>query len=347
MPSLIFSGIQPSGAVHIGNYFGALKNWVKLQAEFECIYCIVDYHAMTLPYEAKEMPKRVLECALDILACGVDPEKSLLFVQSHVPQHTELAWFLNCVAPMGELNRMTQFKEKSERTEANVGLYTYPVLQAADILIYKADLVPVGEDQVQHLELTREVARRFNGRFGEIFPEPKPRLTKAARIMDLGEPTRKMSKSVGGSAIMLSDSEDVIKKQVKRAVTDVGPIRGPQGGRLEAPLSGVPANPKPTDEMSPGVANLFTLLEETAEPEVFAKFQTDYEAGALRYSDLKAALTESMLTTLRPIRQRREELAARPERVIEILRASAAECRRRADQTMAEVRQATGLTAAL
>ena len=327
MPNLVFSGIQPSGSIHIGNYAGALHNWVRLQEEMECIFCIVDLHAITAPYDEKQMPRRVLDAALDILACGIDPERSLLFVQSHVPQHTELAWMLSCVAPLGELNRMTQFKEKSERVDAvNVGLFTYPVLQAADILLYKADTVPVGEDQLQHLELTREVARRFNARFGETFPEPKPRLTKAPRIMDLSDPSRKMSKSIEGSAIMLSDSEDVIKRHVKRAVTDVG------------------ADPE-AKEMSPGVKNLFTLLEVMGSPTVVAQLQSDYDGGKLRYSDLKAALTEAMLTHLRPIRERRAELAAHPDVVVDALAASAQELRRRAEITMQQVRERLGLTA--
>lgn len=327
MNQRIFSGIQPSGSIHIGNYAGAIRNWVELQKDHECIYCIVDYHAMTIPYEPRELPQRVLEAALDILACGVDPERSLLFVQSHVPEHCELSWILGCTAPMGELNRMTQFKEKSERVDSvTVGLFTYPVLQSADILLYKADTVPVGEDQLQHLELTREVARRFNARYGETFPEPKPRLTPSARVMDLSDPTRKMSKSVEGSAIMLSDSDEVIANRIKRAVTDVGPA-GP--------------------EMSAGVKNLFTLLEATAGPEVVAHFYQDYEEKKLRYSELKAALTESMLATLGPIRERRAELAARPEKLREILGDSARRCRTIGVETLREVREKCGLGAGM
>lgn len=324
----IFSGIQPSGSVHIGNYAGALRNWVELQKENQCIYCIVDYHAMTVPYEPARMHERVLDAALDILACGVDPDRSLLFVQSHVPQHCELSWILGCTAPMGELNRMTQFKEKSERVDSvTVGLFTYPVLQTADILLYKAQAVPVGDDQLQHLELTREVARRFNARYGDVFPEPKPLLTPSARVMDLQDPTRKMSKSVEGSAIMLGDSDATITKMIKRAVTDTGPSAD--------------------GEMSPGVKNLFVLLEATASAEVVAKFQADYDSQALRYGDLKAALVDSMLATLRPIRERRAELAANRKKVLEILGDSAARCRQIADVTLKEVRDRCGLGAGL
>lgn len=323
----VFSGIQPTGAIHIGNYAGAIQNWVKMQDEGECFYSIVDLHALTMPYDQKEMPTRVEEAALDLLACGIDPEKAHLFVQSHVPEHTELAWILSCWAPMGELNRMTQFKEKSERVDAvSVGLYTYPVLQAADILLYKADTVPVGEDQLQHLEVTRVIARRFNNQFGPTFPEPQARMTTAPRIMSLNDPTKKMSKSLEGSAIMLSDSDEVLLRHVKRAVTDVGPK---------------------TDEMSPGVKNLFTLLEVFSPKETVKHFQEQYEGGNLRYSELKATLGQDLVNTLRPIRERRQELASQKGRVCEILREGARHLRKVAQATMAEVKDKMGLTACL
>src|SRR5438067_2437250 len=203
----VFSGIQPTGAIHVGNYVGAVRNWVRLQELHESFFCIVDYHAIAAPYDAAELPARIFDAALDILAAGVNPERCTFFVQSHVPEHTELCWVFNSLASMGQLERMTQFKEKSEqfRENNNAGLFTYHVLQAADILLYKAAIVPVGEDQVQHLELTREIARRFNNHFGDSFPEPQPALTKAARIMALNEPTKKMSKSLAGSFVSLSD----------------------------------------------------------------------------------------------------------------------------------------------
>jgi len=321
----IFSGIQPTGAIHIGNYAGAILNWVRMQGEGECLYSIVDYHALTMPYEPREMPGRVQDAALDLLACGIDPEKAHLFVQSHVPEHTELTWVLACCAPIGELNRMTQFKEKSERVDSiNAGLFTYPVLMAADILLYKADTVPVGEDQLQHLEVTRVFARRFNNQFGPTFPEPQPRMTSAPRIMALNDPTRKMSKSLEGSAIMISDSDEVILRHVKRAVTDVGPK---------------------TEEMSPGVKNLFTLLKVFSPAETQAHFNEQYEAGNLRYKDLKEALGQDMVNTLRPIRERRAELAASPGRVCEILHESARRVRGIAQTTMGEIREKLGLTA--
>jgi tryptophanyl-tRNA synthetase len=318
----VFSGIQPSGAIHLGNYAGAIKNWARLQDLTECFYCIVDYHAMTIPYRPQELGERIHVAAVDILACGVDPEKCRLFVQSDVPEHTELTWILSCVAPMGELNRMTQFKEKSDRVDSvTVGLFTYPVLQSADILLYKADSVPVGEDQLQHLEVSREIARRFNNSFGPLFPEPKPLLTSAPRVMSLQDPGSKMSKSVQGSAIMLGDEEASIVKAIKRAVTGMGE----------------------PGEVPPGVANLLTLLEICDQYETAARFRADQEAGTIRYGDLKAALTEALLATLAPIRERRQALMARPERVREILGDSAATVRAVARQVIAEAREAVGL----
>jgi tryptophanyl-tRNA synthetase len=320
----VFSGIQPTGAIHVGNYIGAIRNWVKLQQEYESYFCIVDYHAITVPYEPREMPARVLDAALDIMAAGVDPERAAFFVQSAVPEHTELCWVFNSLAPMGALERMTQFKEKSEqfRENINVGLFDYPVLQAADILLYKAGLVPVGEDQLQHLELSRELARKFNRLFGETFPEPQPALTEAPRIMALNDPTKKMSKSLPGSFVSLSDDDESIRKKVGRAVTDVGPTPG---------------------EMGPGVQNLFTLLEAFATPETQAHFRAEYEAGTLKYSELKPAVAEAMVQELAPIRARREELARHPDRVRQALARSAERARGVARETMAEVRNRMGL----
>lgn len=318
----VFSGIQPSGAIHLGNYGGAIKNWVRLQDLTECFYCIVDYHAMTIPYRPEDLRQRVALAAVDLLACGVDPDKCRLFVQSSVPEHTELAWIMSCVAPMGELNRMTQFKEKSERVESvNVGLFTYPVLQTADILLYHADSVPVGEDQLQHLEVTREIARRFNHTFAPLFPEPKPLLTAAPRIMSLQDPTSKMSKSIPGSAIMLGDDEDTIKKAIKKAITGMGE----------------------PGEIPPGVANLLTLLELCDRADTAAEFRAAQVDGTIRYGDLKAALTEALLVHLAPIRARREELLAAPEKVRQILGDSTATVRAVARQVLDQTRDAVGL----
>jgi tryptophanyl-tRNA synthetase len=326
----VFSGIQPTGALHIGNYVGALKNWVRLQAEAESYFAIVDYHAITIPYDPAEMPLRVFDAALDVLACGIDPERCTFFVQSRVPEHTELCWILNTVASVGALERMTQYKEKSDqfRENVNAGLFDYPVLQTADILLYKGNLVPVGEDQLQHLELSREIARRFNQRYGETFPEPEAVLTKAPRLMALNDPTRKMSKSIPGSFISLSDDEASIRKKIGRAVTDVGPDPGcPPGGRT----------------MSPGVKNLFTLLEEFGDEATVSHFREAYTAGTLRYSELKPAVADALAATLGPIRARREELVAHPDRVHAALDAGAERASLVARRTMEEVRHRLGL----
>ncbi|HEY8425414.1 MAG TPA: tryptophan--tRNA ligase [Limnochordales bacterium] len=322
---VVFSGIQPSGIIHVGNLFGAIRNWVELQSQHPCFFCIVDYHAITVPYDPREMPQRVRQALLVNVAAGLDPERSTIFVQSDVPEHTELAWLLNCITPLGQLQRMTQFKDKSRKhaESVNAGLLNYPVLMAADILLYKADRIPVGEDQIQHLELTRDLARKFNQLFGETFPEPEPLLTRAARIMSLDDPTRKMSKSEPEGAISVLDPPEVIREKVRRAVTDVGP-RG--------------------DEMSPGVRNLFTLLEAAAPAETYRHFLDQYHQGTLRYVDLKQALAESLIEVLRPIQARYEELAARPETALEIAAAGAERARRVAKVVLQEVRERMGFT---
>jgi len=294
--SRLFSGIQPTGTLHIGNYFGAVRNWAALQADHDCVYCIVDYHAITVAIEPKTLRAASRAMALDLMACGIDPERSIIFVQSAVPEHTELAWILGCVTSYGDLSRMTQFKEKSAGTEfVSAGLFAYPVLQAADILLYRADGVPVGEDQVQHLELSRRVARRFNARFGEFFPEPEAIVEKGARIMSLADPTQKMSKSAGEAHyIGVMEDEASIRKKVRSAVTDVGLTPGA--------------------DMSPGVANLFEILElSTAFTEntaVAAELRREFAAGHLMYSRLKDAVFENLMSVLCPIQARRAELEA-------------------------------------
>jgi len=319
----IFSGIQPTGTLHIGNYFGAIQRWVELQKGNDCIYCIVDYHALTnedtVPDELRQAR---WDLALDLLACGIDPERSILYVQSDVPEHTELCWILGCVASYGDLTRMTQFKQKSAEQEfINSGLFYYPVLQAADILLFRADHVPVGEDQVQHLEEARRIARRFNFRFGETFPEPEPILGEGARIMSLADPESKMSKSAGPDHyIGLMEPEGSIRKKVRSAVTDVGLTPG--------------------QEMSPGIANLFGLLELVAPREVVEGFRRDHAAGKLLYKDLKETLFDQLMNTLRPIQARRQELAGTGD---EILAAGAERARAIARDTMREVRSRVGL----
>ena len=222
----VLSGIQPTGQIHIGNYLGAVKQWVQMQSEYDCVFSIVDMHAITIPpFDPATLKKNVLDLAAILIACGIEPEKSVLFVQSDVHEHAELAWMLNCITPLGWLNRMTQFKQKSgqNKENASVGLYTYPALQAADILLYDADLVPVGEDQIQHVEITRDITQRFNHLFGETFKMPDYFIPEtAARVMGMDDPTKKMSKSdaVSNHAIYLLDELDVIRRKIKRAVTD-------------------------------------------------------------------------------------------------------------------------------
>lgn len=320
----VFSGIQPTGSLHLGNYVGALKNWARLQAEAESYFAVVDYHAITIPYDPAEMSGRVFEAALDVLACGIDPERCTFFVQSRVPEHTELCWIFNTLTSVGALERMTQFKEKSEqfRESINAGLFDYPVLQAADILLYKANLVPVGEDQLQHVELSREIARRFNQRFGDTFPEPEATLTQAPRLMALNDPERKMSKSLPGSYLSLADDEATLRMKIGRAVTDAGP--------------------DPT-MMSAGVKNLFTLLQEFAAAGTVRHFQEAYAAGTLRYSELKPAVADAVVAALAPIRARRAELVAHPDRVRAALDAGAERASTVARRTMDEVRHRLGL----
>ncbi len=329
MISRIFSGIQPTGTLHIGNYFGAVRNWVSLQDEIESIICVVDYHAVTAEIDPNHLRQASTSMAIDLIASGVDPDKTILFVQSDVPEHTELAWILGCVTSYGDLSRMTQFKDKSGKEAfVSAGLFTYPVLQAADILLYLADGVPVGEDQVQHLELCRRVARRFNARFGQTFPEPEPVVgKKGARIMSLSDPTSKMSKSSGDAHyIGVMEDETSIRRKVRSAVTDAG---------LEPGLT-----------MSPGVANLFEILDLTVEaagsPKTVERLQGEFSEGILKYSTLKETVFDQLMVILRPIQQRRAELIASGE-VHEILRAGAKKARDRAGETMSRVRSCVGL----
>ena len=322
----VFSGIQPTGSLHLGNYLGAIRNWVALQErdDFDCVYCVVDYHAITIDYDAPQLAPRTLDMARDLLACGLDPKRSILFAQSSVREHTELAWVFQATsAAYGELQRMTQFKGKADaQSFVTSGLFTYPVLQAADILLYDAARVPVGEDQVQHLELTREIARRFNNRFGETFPETEALLTESPKILSFRDPEQKMSKSSGeGHFLPMDASETEARKMIQRAVTDVGPQ-----------TEGV---------MSPGVANLFTVLRTLGSAERHAELMQDYENGKLRYSDLKGSVSDAVWATVSAIQERRE--AFPPERVAEVLRDGANRARPLAQAKMAAVRERIGL----
>ena len=322
----VFSGIQPSGELHLGNYLGAVRTWVDLQSKYRCFYAIVDYHAITQPYEPTEMRRRVREMAIDLIACGVDPDKATLFVQSAVPEHTELAWVLSAVAPFGELGRMTQFKDKSEHQPDNInaGLFTYPVLQTADIALYDATRVPVGEDQRQHLELAREVVRRFNTRFGDTLREPQPLFSTTPKILGL-DGQKKMSKSLGNT-IGLGEPEAQIWEKLRVAATD-------------------PARVRRTDPGNPDVCNVFTLHKFFSSPETQAAVRVGCTTAGIGCIDCKKMLFEGIKADLGRIRERADELRAQPERVDEILAAGAAAARKVARETMTRVRDRLGLWA--
>jgi tryptophanyl-tRNA synthetase len=326
----VLSGIQPTGDLHIGNYFGAVQNWVRLQDDYQCRYCVVDYHSMTMPYKPALLRENTWKIVFQLLACGVKPEN--LFIQSLVPEHTELSWILSCVTSYGELTRMTQFKDKSDQLKetdndsfVSVGLFGYPVLQAADILIYHADFVPVGKDQEQHLELSRNIAQRFNSQFGkEYFIHPQPLFTETPKILSPADPARKMSKSLGEKHyINLLGEEDRIRKQIKSAVTDTGEVT--------------------PGEMSPGVRNLFEIIRACNAMEAYDSLLTDYNGGALRYSDLKEATANALVGLINPFRQRMAELEGDKKRVMSQIQDSSAVVRQRAQQTVREVRELTGL----
>lgn len=322
--STIFSGIQPSGELHIGNYLGAVKNWVELQSKYECIYCIVDYHAITGAYEPADLRRRTRQMAVSLFAAGLDPKKSTLFVQSMVPEHTELAWIFNSVTPLGELERQTQFKDKSQRQESvNAGILIYPVLQAADILLYRADLVPVGEDQVQHLELAREVARRWNAKFeSDLFPEPKPLLTATRRIMGL-DGQAKMSKSLGNTIGLLETPEEVWAK-LRPAMTD-------------------PARVRRTDPGTPEVCNIYNLHRAFNDEATVAHVAAQCRSAGWGCLDCKKVLMDGMMRELTPIRERAMELEAHPEIVTDALATGARKSGEIAERTMITVRETMGL----
>ena len=323
---IVLSGIQPTGILNIGTYLGALKNWVELQETHDCIFLIVDLHSLTIEQHPASLRKRCLDFVAQYIACGIDPEKSTVAIQSHVPQHAELGWVLNTMTYMGELNRMTQFKDKSKKHEANinVGLFSYPSLMAADILLYQTDLVPVGADQKQHLELCRNLAQRFNNRYSPTFKVPEPFIPKqGARIMSLQEPENKMSKSDENenASVNLMDSPDVIRRKLKRAVTDSGKeIR--------------------YDESRPGLANLLTIysvLSGHSMGEVEAHFE-----GKM-YSALKEELGELMVESLKPVQQRYAEISGDKSYLEQTLARGAQNCQHRARKTLSKVYKKVGL----
>jgi len=365
----IFSGIQPTGKLHIGNYFGAIQNMVKLQDENEAIFSIVDLHALTVPYDPKEMPQRIKDTLLDFLASGINPEKSIIFIQSHIKEHAELAYILSNIMPIGELQRMTQFKDKAqkeivpqdndpkmnefrdkiakdinipfneifkpenkkrlddeimhlrEKRSVNAGLLIYPVLMAADILLYDTDMVPVGDDQKQHLELTQDIVRRFNNRFGEIFKSPKVTIPQnGARIMSLSDPLRKMSKSEPNGCLFMTDSPEEIEKKIKAAVTDTERI----------------INFDP--EKRPALANLLTIYS-LCEEKPIKELTLNFDGHA----EFKKALTESLIKKFLPIREKRKELEQKPDYIKKVLEEGRAKAQILASKKMNQIKKAIGL----
>jgi tryptophanyl-tRNA synthetase len=320
----VFSGIQPTGELHLGNYLGAVRRWVEDQHEADSFYCVVDLHALTVPQDPVELRAKTLQLAQLLVAIGLDPEVCTLFVQSQVPEHARLAWVMQCTAAFGELRRMTQFKEKGERAEfVSAGLFTYPALQAADILLYDTDRVPVGDDQRQHLELARDLALRFNARYGKVFVVPEHAIGPVgARIMDLQDPTRKMSKSLDSpqGTVLVLDPPEVITRKLKRAVTDTG--------------TEVLYDP----EAKPGVSNLLSILGAVTgrDPAACAK-------GYTGYGSLKADTAEAVVEALRPVQARYAELAADPAETARLLAVGAAKARAVAEVTYRRAADACGL----
>jgi tryptophanyl-tRNA synthetase len=322
----VFSGIQPSGELHIGNYLGAVQNWVKLQYQHDCLFSVVDLHAITQPYDAASLAQRTVDMAIGLLAAGLEPERCTLFVQSHVAEHTELNWLLNTVTPLGELERQTQFKDKAQRHESvPAGLLNYPVLQAADVLLYEATLVPVGEDQVQHLELMREIVRRWNARFGDsagfAFPEPQALLTTAKRVLGLNGQA-KMSKSLGNT-IGLLESPEAIWEKLRPAATD-------------------PARVTRKDPGNPEICNIFTIHQGFSPPNVQQTVAHNCRTAGWGCLDCKRVLADNMIAALTPMRERADALRAEPRKVAGVLRAGAAKARAAARRTMAQVRRQMG-----
>lgn len=315
--------------MHLGNYFGAVKNWVDLQDTYKCVYGVVDYHAMTMPYDVKKLRNNVWDLITNLVAVGVKPEN--LFIQSLVPEHAELCWIFNCFCSYGQLQRMTQFKDKSKQVTdggkedfISVGLLDYPVLQTADILIYKADFVPVGKDQEQHLELARDIAQRFNSQVGkEYFVLPEGLYTETPKIKSTADPSRKMSKSAGEKHyISVFSDEARVRKQIKSAVTDTG---------------------EQTEGMSAGVENLFLLMKAAGATEMHDQIMATYNDGNLRYSDLKEATADAIVAMLKPFAEKKAELNANKKELKYQIKQSSSEIRKIAQETLKEVKELTGL----
>ncbi len=324
----IFSGVQPSGNITLGNYLGAIKNFVDLQHDYHCCYAIMDLHSITVRQDPQELKKRTLDLLKIYLACGIDPEENLLFIQSHVPAHAQLSWVLNCYTYMGELSRMTQFKDKSQKHADNInaGLFTYPVLMAADILLYQTDLVPVGKDQLQHIEIARDIAQRFNSIYGDVFKVPQGFMHKnGAKIMSLTEPTKKMSKSDENpkSYISILDDFDVMAKKIKSAVTD-------SEGIIEY---------RENDEEKAGINNLLSIMSAVTEREI-ESIVNDYQGKG--YGDFKKDVAEAVVECLKPIRERYDQLSSDKAYLEGIYKNGAERANRMAQRTLQKVYKKVG-----
>ena len=329
MKKTVLSCVQPTGKLHLGRYFGAVKHWVDLQDSYDCIYGIVNYHAMTMPYDPKKLVPATWKLTFDLVACGIHPEH--VFIQSLVPEHAELFWILNTMTSYGELSRMTQFKDKSLRVQTeskndfiSSALYTYPVLQAADILIYKADYVPVGKDQEQHLELSRNIAQRFNHTIGkEFFKAPEALYTEVPKVMSTADPSRKMSASLGEKHhIDVFADPDRIRKQIRSAVTDTGAS---------------------STVMSEGVSNLFSLLKASGAHDAWTNLLAMYKDGSLKYGELKEVVGEALVDITEPMRAKRQEIELDKKTVKSIIKDSSAQIRKQAQETLREVKEMVGL----
>ncbi len=326
----VLSAIQPTGNLHLGRYFGAIQNWVNLQSGYNCVYGMVDYHAMTMPFDPRQLREQVWNLAFDLIAVGLKPEN--MFIQSLIPEHAELAWIFNCMSSFGEVSRMTQFKDKSQQVNEkdkdafiSTGLFTYPVLQAADILIYRADYVPVGKDQDQHLELSRNIAQRFNQVVGqEYFVLPQVLHAEASKILSTADPSKKMSASLGPKHhIQVFSDPDTIRKQIKSAVTDSGPVAAGQ--------------------LSPGVENLFVMLRAAGGHPDMGQYLEDAQRGILQYGKLKEAVADAIVNMTEPFRQKRQDIVRHQESYKEQVKASSAVIRKKAQQTLYEVKDLVGL----
>ena len=323
---VIFSGIQPSGALHLGNYLGALRNWVAMQDEYNCVYCVVDEHAITVRQDPAALRRQTIELFAQLVACGIDPEKSILFIQSHVPAHAELAWVLNCYTMFGELSRMTQFKDKSARHADNVnaGLFTYPSLMAADIVLYQADLVPVGEDQKQHVELTRNIVQRFNGVYGDVFTMPEAYIPKVgARVMSLNQPENKMSKSMPEGCVYLMDNPGESLRKFKRAITDSDTENCVRYDRAN----------------KPGVATLMDIYAAVT-GKTYEQIEAEFEGKG--YGAFKPTVGEAVVELLRPIREETARLLSDKAYLEGLYRAGAEKAQAVAQRTLRKVHKKVG-----